>query len=129
MHPLPGSPPQVAVACALESLVVTVSVLDGGRAAALLGCLADPHRPAALRILARIGRLGRAGRHAALASAFRQAGPGVVRAPSIPGALGAELRNQLAPGGALTGAPGAGAMERWARRLALELGVLDGDDG
>ena len=129
VHARGGAQRSFPGAGALEPLVLVVSVLDGGREAALLACLADPLRPAALGLLPRLERMGRAGRHAALASVFRERGSGIVRVPSIPGALGAELRNRLTPGGVPTGPPGAGAMERWARRLALELGVLLGDDG
>ena len=117
------------VAAALEPLVLTVAVLDGGRAASLLAGLAEPLRPEALRQLARLERMGRAERHAALASAFARSGSGDARAADIPGPLGAEVRKRLAPGGAPTGAPISGAMERWARRLALELGGIDSYGG
>ncbi|MGZ3444952.1 MAG: hypothetical protein ACXWLG_05105 [Myxococcaceae bacterium] len=114
---------------ALEGLVLAVSVLDAGRAAMLLRCLADPLRPAALGLLARLEGMGRAGRHAALVRVFGQTGVGTLGAASIPGALGAEVRRQLGPGGDPMGASGPRAMERWARRLALELGVLNGEVG
>ncbi len=119
----------LAAASALEPLVLAVSVLDAGRATALLACLADPLRPAALGLLARLERMGRAGRHAALVSVFGQTGSGAMGATGIPGALGAEVQKQLAPEGGFARAPGPAAMDRWARRLALELSVLDGDDG
>lgn len=117
------------VAAALEPLVLTVSVLHGGRAASLLAGLAAPLRPEALRRLACLERMGRAERHAALASAFARSDPGAARAAAIPGPLGAEVQKRLAQRGAPTGAPIPGAMERWARRLALELSALDCDDG
>lgn len=116
-------------ASALEPLVLAVSVLDGGRAAALLLCLADPLRPAALGLLARLERMGRAGRHAAVVRVFGQTDSGTMGAAGIPGALGAEVQRQLATGGVPAGPSGPRAMERWARRLALELGVLRGHDG
>jgi hypothetical protein len=122
-----GARRSLPVGGALEPLVLVVSVLDGGRAAALLACLADPLRPAALGLLARFERMGRAERHAALARVFGQRGSGAVNAAGIPGALGAQVRALLAPGGGPATAPGPGAMERWARRLALELGVLERD--
>lgn len=124
-----GARPSLAAASALEPLVLAVSVLDGGRASALLVCLADPLRPAALGMLARLERMGRAGRHAALVSAFGQTGSGTMDAAGIPGTLGAEVQKQLGPGGGPAGASGPRGMKRWARRLALELSVLDGDDG
>lgn len=120
-----GPRPSLAVAGALEPLVLVVSVLDGERADALLAGLADPLRPAALELLARLERRGRAERHAALASVFGQRGSGAVNATGIPGALGVEVREQLAPGAGAARAPSPGLMERWARRLALELGVVD----
>ncbi len=114
---------------ALEGLVLAVSVLDAGRAAMLLRCLADPLRPAALGLLARLEGMDRAGRHAALVRVFGQTGSGTMGAASIPGALGAEVQKQLGPGAGPMGASGPRAMERWARRLALELGVFDGEGG
>ncbi len=114
---------------ALERIVLAVSVLDTGRAAMLLGCLADPLRPAALGLLAPLERMGRAGRHAALVRVFGQKGSGTMVAADVPGALGAEVQKQLGAGGGPIGASGPRAMERWARRLVLELGVLDGDLG
>jgi len=101
-RPAPGpAEPQVehpAGAGALEELVRTVSALDGERAAALLSGLAEALRPAALGLLGRIERTSRADRHAALASTFAPRHP-------IP-RLGAEVDGRL---------------ERWARRVALEL--------
>ncbi len=105
---VPGRPARVrperraehpARAGALEELVRTVSALDGERAAALLSGLAEALRPAALGLLGCIERTSRADRHAALASTFAPGHP-------IPGLFGAEVH---------------GPLERWARRVALEL--------
>lgn len=117
------------VAAALEPLVLTVSVLDDVRAASLLAGLAEPLRTEALRLLARLEGMGRAGRHAALASAFARSGARGSGAVGIPGPLGAEVHGRLAPGDGPRGPPASALLERWARRLALEVSVLDGEDG
>lgn|GEM_PF-3429835 len=122
MKPVPGheASPEGDDSRALELLVLTVTVLDPDRAASLLGGLAESLRPAALRRCARLERMGRSGRHAALARvcAHRLAS-GAGRVEHIPGLLGAEVRKRLAPGDA--GPQGSGPLERWARRLAAEL--------
>ncbi len=105
----------------LEDLVRMVSALDAERATALLSGLAETLRPQALRLLACIERSSRADRHAALASAFVPRCTGRAPVDAIPGLLGAEVRNQLAPGAAPTAASGPEAMVRWSRRVALEL--------
>jgi hypothetical protein len=117
------------VAAALEPLVLTVSVLDGARGASLLAGLAEPLRPEALRQLARLEGMGRAERHAALARTFSRPGARRSRAVGIPGPLGVEVLRRLAPGEAATRMQVSGTLGAWARRLALEVGALDGEDG
>jgi len=102
----------------LEALVHLVLALGGERAGALLSGLADPLRRRALALRRSAERRSRAERHAILAVAFasREAGSGAAR--DIPGALGDRVRAVLARADV---PPGAGALERWARRLAREL--------
>ena len=112
------------IAAALEPLVLTVAVLDADRAASLLAGLAEPLRAEALRQLARLEGMGRAERHAALAIAFARSsseprGRPASRARSAPRSRDGSPR-EGPDGGARPG-----AMERWARRLALELSTTD----
>ena len=102
----------------LEALVHLVLALGGERAGALLSGLADPLRQRALALRRSAERRSRAERHAVLAVAFasRAVGPGAAR--DVPGALGDRVRAVLARADV---PPGAGALERWARRLAREL--------
>ncbi len=113
-HP-PGLP--------LEPLVLTVLALDAARADGLLEGLAGTLRPAARAMLARVGCLGRAERHAALLDAFAPGPATRLGADDLPGALGQALRRRLAPGDPGSGTAVSSAMERWARRLLLEAGV------
>jgi hypothetical protein len=104
----------------IESLVLTVCALDPERAALLLEGLADPPRTVLLATLGLWRETSRAQRHAALESAFGARADASVAALEIPGVLGERVRTLLAPAGPPTGASRGGAIERWARRLALE---------
>ncbi len=131
MSPAATRPPRDSgeVAATLEPLVLTVSVLDGARAASLLAGLAEALRPEALRQLARLEGMGRAERHAALARTFARPGARRSGAVGIPGPLGAEAHRRVGSGDGPMGPPLSGPLERWGRRLALEVDGLDCEDG
>lgn len=121
-HPLPAQPGAGCGGAALEPLVLTVAALDGERAPTLLAGLGEPHRAAALRLLARLQRRSRAERHAALALAFAPRPSRATAAAGVTGVLGERVRALVAGDGAAEVAELPQPLERWARRLAQELG-------
>ena len=106
---------------ALEELVRTVAVLDGGRAETLLSGLGTAVRPAALALLRRLDRCSRSERHAGLASALAARPLFLAAAEGIPGRLGAGVREALARGATSEPAGDDSPTARWARRILLEL--------
>jgi len=102
-----------------------VAALDGPRAPVLLSGLSDAVRPAALALLGRLERGGRAERHAQLATTFGPRPALLAATGEIPGRLGAEVREALARRARPEPARDSSPTVRWARRLLLELGEED----
>lgn len=113
----------------LEGLVRVVLALHRERTTALLGGLAGEPRRRALALLGNLQRKGRAERHAELTMAFAAQRGAAGPAEGIPGALGVRVRALVAPGSVAVEAALPPALERWARRLALECGASGQGDG
>ena len=121
-HPLPAHRDAACGGAALEPLVLTVAALDGECAPTLFAGLAEPLRAAALRLLARLQGWSRAERHAALALALAPRPSRAAAAAGVTGMLGERVRALVAGDGAAPVAELPEPLERWARRLAQELG-------